>query len=256
MLSWRWAVPALAGVTLVGSVVYYQRDRVLERRTAALPAAQTTATPSPPAAPGVAPAVPKPAREEALHAEMTRRGATRARKTIPPLPVAEPAPAPAVVDAELRKERSAQNAVTVAAGRPAAPPPAAAPVPAQGAIGGAVTLAEKKAAVRDETSTATAPKAATAGLAANRAQSAALTNSRFDSLVLPGGARLRNLLRHDGRLWAVSDGGRIFRSADDGRTWTPVESPTTADLVSVKWDTERNLLLVTDQQGNEYRVKP
>ncbi|HYM10931.1 MAG TPA: hypothetical protein VEU62_09365, partial [Bryobacterales bacterium] len=254
MLNWRWAVPALAGVAIVGSVVYYQREQVLERRTAALPAAQTAAAPSPPAAPAVAPAAQPPAREEAPSADLPRRAAARARKDASPLPAAErapgPAPASSVTEAELRKKQNARGFV---AGAPVTPP-AAAPVPAPGAIGGVAPTAEKTAAVRDETSDAASAKV-TAGLAGARAQSAALTN-RLDLLVLPGGARPRSLLEHDSRLWAVCDGGRIFRSADHGRTWTSIESPTTADLVSVKWDAERNLLLVTDRQGAEYRVKP
>ncbi len=73
---------------------------------------------------------------------------------------------------------------------------------------------------------------------------------------LPEAAPLRAMVEHEGTLWAVSDRGRIFRSADRGRTWLKAESPTTADLAAVKWDVQKNLLVVEDKQGNRYEVKP
>ena len=73
---------------------------------------------------------------------------------------------------------------------------------------------------------------------------------------LPGGVPLRSWMQHDSRLWAVSDGGRIFRSEDGGRTWRPMPSPTTQDLVSVKWDAAANSLLLEDKQGRQYHAEP
>jgi len=73
---------------------------------------------------------------------------------------------------------------------------------------------------------------------------------------LPGGIPLRASTQYEGRTWAVSDGGRIFRSVDAGRTWVAIPSPTTEDLAGIRWDAPTASLMVKDKQGREYRVNP
>ncbi len=72
---------------------------------------------------------------------------------------------------------------------------------------------------------------------------------------LPDGAPLRALARSGNRIWAVSDGGRIYRSLDAGVTWEKLPSPTQNDLVSVDLESETSLMVV-DKAGNRYKARP
>ncbi|MBI3694995.1 MAG: zf-HC2 domain-containing protein [Acidobacteria bacterium] len=243
--SWRWAVPAMAGVVLVGSVVYYQRSQVLER-----PARQVAQVVSAPAAPPAAPqqrADQSVIREKAVgggpeHAPASQpRAGERAglapagiRRSIPkptaPEPVAEPASLsePAVV-ADALKSRLDENKKEAAA------------APAQQQLLTAGQASGKMAAG--------APAAYVQSAAAN------LAKQPFPPAPLPEGAPLRHFTQRGPLVWAVSDGGRIFRSADGGETWTKLESPTTNDLVRVVWESETKLV-VEDKQGNRYTLRP
>jgi len=79
---WRWALPALAGVVLVGSVVYYQRSQIVQprelREPAVLSASRSPAPPVPPAMQEQAPSSNALAREETPAAGVSRRDAESA----------------------------------------------------------------------------------------------------------------------------------------------------------------------------------
>lgn len=222
----RWAVPAMAGIVLIGSVVLYQRNWILDRRTtphvaqvAVRPAPEPPATLTAPAEEPKSPVQKAPAAERRLARRETDDLRSRARSDAPP-----------------------QESVQVAA----APPPAAPAAlldsdQAVAVAGGAIQVPA-------------APQRANARAGGAAAYQAA----KMAKLVspLPDGAPLNAVAEHDGKTWAVSTGGRIFQSTDAGRTWTKVISPTTADLVRIRWDAQASLFVVGDLQGNEYRVKP
>lgn len=239
--NWKWLVPAMAGVVLVASAVLYQREQLL-RRTAPIsqPVTQNKAiAEAPPPAPPAATTAP-PAATTALQRRVRR---TDELKKVP-LPAGEPAPSIALKDKEVaatKRKVLALRPVSGEAGREEARQEAAAP-----AVAGAVVISPAP------------PAAAPAANAVKARDSAAISsvvlNERSFS-PLPNGAPLRHYVQRDDRVWAVSDGGRIFRSTDAGRTWTKLASPTTADLVKVEWESETSLVVV-DKEGNRYRLRP
>ncbi len=102
---------------------------------------------------------------------------------------------------------------------------------------------------------ASGKQAAVAATAYLQSGPASLAGKLAPLAALPEGAPLRQFTQRGPLVWAVSDGGRIFRSTDSGQTWTKLESPTTNDLVRVVWESESGLL-VEDKQGQQYRIKP
>lgn len=190
--SWRWAVPALAGIVAVGSLVVYYRPHQEEMHKVAvqeLPAQPPAAAPSQPAK------APTPTREA---------------------------------------------------------PPRVARV--KGAEGASDKPVERREAVVEDRArlVAEAPAAA----AVETAKVGVLRQEAAPAPPLPDGAPLRGVIRRGARVWAVSDSGRIFRSSDAGASWEKLESPTTVDLVAIRFDDREEMLVVEDREGRTYRVKP
>ena len=220
-MRWRWAVPATAGVLMVGSAVYFRRpeppvqkaaeatqvravaDQEVERQVAAAPG---------PAAPAVR-QPPRLRRDDAVPAAAA------------PVSVAE-----GVTAREERAgsfdRREADELRKVAADKPAS-----------GVIGGV----------------AGEPAQSFRGTRAQQLQ--ALEQGKNAAYLLPGGAPLRAVARSGNRIWAVSDGGQIFRSLDAGQTWEKLASPTDADLILVELESETSLV-VGDKAGTKYKARP
>jgi hypothetical protein len=260
---WQWAVPALAGVLIVGSVVFYQREQVLRPAGAPGPARQVVHNDR-----ALAPAleVREPAQDEPVQPPQQPAAADLRQRAKPA--AAQPASPPAANE-EFRAARAGQVAeaeqlkdgreATVSApadevarankvANAVAPTaPQAAPAAPPAAVGGTIQ-AERDAAGARRQEAASLDKEKAVALFAGRADMAPAP--------LPEGAPTRALARDSERVWAVSDGGRIFRSTDGGRTWTRLASPTTADLVAVRWDPQARTLTVQDRNGREYRVEP
>jgi hypothetical protein len=262
---WQWAVPALAGVVIIGSVVFYQREQVLRQAAAPVAARQVTqvdgASPPvfedrkfaqnrsvlPPQQPApqvlrqrakqavVEPASPRTPTEEFRAAQAGQVAEAEQLKDGRDADESKPA------DELARANKKVANAV-------APPAPQAAPAAPQAAVGGAIQ-AERDAAGARRQEAASFDKEKSVALLAGRLDAAA-------PAPLPEGVPLRALARDGARLWAVSDGGRIFRSTDAGRTWARLASPTTADLVAVRWDAQARTLTVQDRNGREYRIEP
>ncbi len=225
--GWRWAVPAVAGLVIVGSVVYYQR--------------------TPPVA---------PAKQQAVAV-----GTIAERPAVVDQPATTKPPQKPPAE---RKRSPAAGVSAVKVETPAPPPPAQAPAPA---------AVEEAQQLRGAGQAATQPVAPQKEKFAERREAVRLLSTSADSAApaggvaaalrlssqlspLPEGALPKAMVEHDGTLWAVSDGGRIFRSGDRGRTWMKVESPTSNDLLKVKWDAQKNLLVVEDKQGNRFELRP
>jgi hypothetical protein len=238
---WQWALPALAGMLIVGSVVLYQRQQglrpaapasdfqiaQLEKEASAPPAAQPVPAPEPPAE----------RRNQARPA--ARAAADRVAPVAPP-----PAAGGGYRSAEASQVLNRQEAASAQVAGNAGPPPAA----PTAAVVGQVREGERDMA----------DQRLRAGTDEEKQKATAMFAKRADEGLapLPEGAPLRASTREGERIWAVSDGGRIFRSTDGGRTWTRLASPTTADLVLVRWDPQARQIVVVDRQGAEYRVEP
>jgi hypothetical protein len=247
---WQWAVPALAGMLVVGSVVFYQREKVL-RQSAPGPAAQIAQLekpekeiPSPAAQPVEPSPEPTPAERRNDSRPAARVGADRVAPAAPPAAAAggyRSAEASQVLDRqEAASAHVAGNAGPPAAvAAPAAPPPAAVGQVREGERGQSDQRLRAGAVEEKQKATVMFAKRADEGLAP-----------------LPEGAPLRASTREGDRIWAISDGGLVFRSTDGGRTWTRLASPTTADLVLIRWDPQARQVVVVDRQGAEYRVEP
>ena len=263
---WQWAVPALAGVLIAGSVVFYQREQVLRQAGAPVGVRQVAQLDRAPA-PALEDRKPlqdhpvQPPQQPPVDALRKRAKPAAAERASPPAAIEEfrDARAGQVAEAEQLKDgrEAAVSAPADEVGRAnkvanaAAPPaPKAAPAPAAPAAGvvGGFIQAERDATGARRQEAASLDKEKSVALLARGADVAPAP--------LPEGAPTRALARDGERLWAVSDGGRIFRSTDAGRTWAPLASPTTADLVAVRWDPQARTLTVQDRNGREYRIEP
>jgi len=241
-LRWQWAAPAMAGLLVVGSVIVWQREKVVQS--------------------------PAPVAQVRPLADAPRVETERAAEP--------PAPAEAPLRQRVRAAADRRSANEGAAAAPAAPPPAQAAPPAptaQAAQSVDSALEENKPqAKRDDalakekdkdlalTRREAADQVGGMRLVATPADEArqlrgayALRPATFSPL--PEGAPLLNSTRRDAAIWAVSSAGRIFRSNDNGKTWEKLTSPTTNDLVAVQWESESSLL-VTDREGKQHRVAP
>jgi hypothetical protein len=254
---WQWAIPALAGVLVVGSVVFYQREQVLRQTSAPVAARQVAQLEG----------ASEPARDQPVLQLPQQPAAADALRQRAKRAAAEPAAPPAAIEefrdargqvAEAEQLKDGREAAVSAptdevarankvANAVAPPAPKAAPAAPPAAVGGAIQL---------ESGTAGARRQEAGSL--DKEKSVALLAGRADvaPAPLPEGAPLRALARDGERLWAVSDGGRIFRSTDAGRTWARLASPTTADLAAVRWDPQGRTLTVQDRNGRAYRVEP
>lgn len=222
---WRWAVPALAGLAVVGSVIVYQRPRPVEEKKVAFHDA-----------------IARPAEPPAANR-----------------PVAAPKPAPEGLEAR-GKRVAARSRDEVE--RFAAVPVPAAPAAAQAVGTSQVTQEAQLAKVKEEAGAAVRGEGdqqqAITGLVAQKRADAArqnVQNLRVASL-LPDGTAIRSYVRRDLRLWAVSEAGRLFRSVDSGASWQPLETPATSPLMRVEWDAPGNLLVVADKEGGSFRIQP
>jgi len=287
--SWRWAVPSMAAVAVIGSAVFYQWERiappavqepVLEAKAAKAPVAPVESGPEPAALP--APEVQKRDKEAAqLRDERSRRVAavdlelddarTRklqtaadtykkagVRETEGVAQQAQPDSQNAVASRlrqsadgfsqNLQEQRQNENKQAGQAGPAAADSVraivssrTAAPPATKVVLGG---IAKEKAEVASEEAGKPAPR-----------RDSASAPSPEQVYRLPGNAPLNHWVLQGSRLWAVSNGGRVFRSNDGGRSWERLESLTTADLVRIELESETSLV-VTDRQGNRHRLAP
>ncbi len=253
--GWRWALPALAGVAAVGSVVLYYRPHrpVLVRPEVKLEAP----APSPP---------PASAANAAVKAKPAGRAAEPALADKP----ARPLPA---VDA-LREERSLTAPAALPPVTQAAPlPPAAPQLPpvsqsAQSSrfVQEAPQLERQNAA--REVAAAPAAEGAAGALAADERRDAGLKKARAAGALsyrrqaeasaapLPDGAAVRSQVRRGLQVWAVSEAGRLYRSGNGGATWQPVSTPAQSPLVRVEWDGDTPAVIVTDKDNRTYRIQP
>lgn len=227
---WRWAVPALAGVAVVASMVVYNRPHREEEKKVALQ--QVAALPAEP-----------PAANEPVTA------------TKPPQARLEARAKRVVARARDEAERFAAAPV------PAAPP--AAQAPSAGPSVGASQVAQEAqlAKLKDEAGAAQRregdQQGTAAGLAVQRSDAARqnVQNLRAASL-LPDGTAIRGQVQRGVRLWAVSEAGRLFRSVDSGASWQPLDTPATVPLVRVEWDPQGDVLVVGDREGRSFRIQP
>lgn len=252
---WRWAAPALAGVVLVGSVVFYQREKALEQKSVA----------GIPAEPLRAPAESKQTADQERVFSLKPRVATRpvinaappqVAQAPPPVPLpaaaapqAEPPVALAARD-EIRSDKN-KEAVAIAALETTKEKPAEEGAPAAKPIG---QRAEQREVARKMADASEVSATSSASYLAPTPTG--LVKAKLALSPLPDAAPVLDTAVDATRVWAVSTAGRIFESRDAGRTWTRVSSPTKADLVKIRWDAPASLLVVEDRQGNQYRVKP
>lgn len=235
--------------------------RALQQAAEAPPPPPPLSRPVPSAAPGAAPGIDATARRDtaaetalaqpelanAVGQSENRAATERAVKALPQPALA--AGATEAVDLANKKVEAEQLGRSAAA----APKVAASPAPARPRSEASGLGGNPEAARKVAPQSVTAPPAA--GVAGGVV--GGIVGGQPQGLSpLPDGVPIRSWIQHDGRLWAVSDGGRIFRSEDAGRTWRPIPSPTTEDLVSVKWDAATSSLLLEDKQGRQYRAEP
>jgi len=267
--SLRWAIPALAGVAIVVSMVWNQREQVLQRPTSVV-AVRPAAAPVPPDISGGA--------SQVGAATPTRRKAGAAGSRNEPIPEAgrrgrenekeedaAPATQPARRDDALVARGPQERAVAQSEERhvegklelrAAADKEPAGKLADEVAAASADFAKQKPAELADRDAKQQAGNTVTGGpLGLTTSPNSARLAYKAGSYRLPAGAPLRHFAQRGGRLWAVSDGGRIFRSLDGGQTWQPLPSPTTEDLVKVEWESEDSLRL-EDKRGNQYRIKP
>jgi hypothetical protein len=156
LFRWRWAVPALAGIVLVGSFVYWERERITRTGVEGVQQARKSAeVAAPPSAPTPAAAEPQPAKSAPAASAPAEAGQPPAE-----LPRAEPK----------LEERAAKETTVPAAAGGFAPAPAverqspAAAAQLSQAPGGAMRQ-QAMAPPAPSAPPAPAPKAADAGYA-------------------------------------------------------------------------------------------
>ncbi len=289
-LRWQWAVPAMAGVLIVGSAVYYQRIQTTARQAPLAQIALDRQQAREETRPVAIPVEPPPAKPASNQIAAPRRRVAAQ----PPAPAAEAPPPPPprvqaeeframkdaaagqdvasrlaknrrdeaaegerskpVATAEVGQQKKQEEFVTTAPAAAAPPPP-----PLNAAKEKAADLRES-----DDKNKAVAAKGVVGGVAGaatdsvqvfSGARRQQLQQASFGAYVLPNGAPVRAVAQSGNRIWAVSDGGRIFRSTDGGHTWQQLKSPTKADLTSVELESETSLLVI-DKQQNRYRARP
>jgi hypothetical protein len=240
---WQWAVPAMAGIVIVGSAVIYQQTRMEAPKTQmAVDRLETRSNVAPAEVPAAKPA---PADRERAAARRSVAPATPARELKDD--AVNRRDELAVATEPARQKQEQEQFVTA--------PVSVAQAPASG-------FKEKGADVREyDKKVVGAVVGGVAGPAkeeftgARRQQLQKLQQAAAGAYALPDAAPLRAFTASGDRIWAVSDGGRIFRSTDGGKTWQKLESPATEDLVSVTLESETSLV-VTDRKGNQHRLRP
>ncbi len=234
---WAWAAPALAGLVLVGSLVWYERGRILEppekpvrpmAKAQQPPQAQPARPPAPPVAGAEVPAK-QPAEKDQF---------ARARANVPGRPAVKRIP-PSGTAAEVAGRPSSSSETY-------APVPAAAPEPAQDRTEAkeeqAATLdrrlakREKADAARDEAAATIARENARAmdsktvgGVSSLTAKPGAAggapRRAAIGRLPAEGAVIQRQRLIGTQQVWALIEDGRLFHSSDAGQTWQAVEVP-------------------------------